>query len=368
MRSGECWERTKPELPTSEIGSSSWPTPDASVSNDGEEPATFEARRQREMANGQNGNGMGTPLAQKVKTWPTPRALDGSCPEQPATWEARRDRKAEEGINLHYPLQVAAAKWPTPNVPNGGRSLSEEQVLAKGTTEDGKRQVGLENVASMWATPRAEDSESCGNHPGIKGGDSLTGQIRNRWATPTARDGESGPGHGAMEGTESLRTEASKWPTPSAKCAEDSQTHRSGDRSEELLLTGAAKSWRTPSSRDWKGPSAASWRERTDGDTTPTLADQVESLDSGLRSLPGPMTETDGLSTSDVSPAPSPPSRRVLNPRFVEALMGWPLGWSAVCACTTGSSAFDSLEMESSPSRPLLPSCSSPSGSSEVGD
>lgn len=39
--------------------------------------------------------------------------------------------------------------WPTPNVPNGGRSMSAEDVAAKGKTAQGKRQVQLENVAKF---------------------------------------------------------------------------------------------------------------------------------------------------------------------------------------------------------------------------
>ena len=55
---------------------SSWPTPDAAVSNDGEEPETFFARREEVKAKGINGNGMGVPLAMAAKAWPTPAARD----------------------------------------------------------------------------------------------------------------------------------------------------------------------------------------------------------------------------------------------------------------------------------------------------
>jgi hypothetical protein len=53
--------------------------------------------------------------------------------------------------------------------------------------------------------------------------------------------------------------------------------------------------YRTPTARDWKGMSAKSWRERTKGDTTPTLPDQ-------LGGTP--------------------------HPAFVEHLMGFPEGWT----------------------------------------
>lgn len=40
--------------------------------------------------------------------------------------------------------------WTTPNVPNGGRVLSAEDVAARGATGKGKRQVGLEMEAKYW--------------------------------------------------------------------------------------------------------------------------------------------------------------------------------------------------------------------------
>jgi hypothetical protein len=47
-------------------------------------------------------------------------------------------------------LQDRACFWPTPSIPGGGRTLSDAEVMAKGKTAKGKRQVGLENVARLW--------------------------------------------------------------------------------------------------------------------------------------------------------------------------------------------------------------------------
>src|SRR5688572_17633924 len=52
---------------------------------------------------------------------------------------------------------------------------------------------------------------------------------------------------------------------------------------------------RAPNARDWKGMSARSWRERTKGDKTPTLPDQIGGTP---------------------------------HPEYVEALMGFPIGWT----------------------------------------
>lgn len=53
------------------------PTPTASNPNDGESLESWEARRQRNLAKGINGNGQGTPLGIAVRLLPTPTAADG---------------------------------------------------------------------------------------------------------------------------------------------------------------------------------------------------------------------------------------------------------------------------------------------------
>jgi hypothetical protein len=54
------------------------PTPTAANPNDGEALESWEARRQRNLAKGVNGNGQGTPLAIAVRLLPTPKANDST--------------------------------------------------------------------------------------------------------------------------------------------------------------------------------------------------------------------------------------------------------------------------------------------------
>lgn len=80
----ECGPKTNTKGPTQiglrgAIERLNWPTPDAAVSNDTEELASWLARRERVKATAQNGNGMGTPLAVAVRmpdAWSTPTASD----------------------------------------------------------------------------------------------------------------------------------------------------------------------------------------------------------------------------------------------------------------------------------------------------
>lgn len=199
MRSGELYERPTWVPAIAGTASSSWPTADAQVMNDGESSETFLTRQARQKAKGINGNGFGLTLAMAAQLWPTV-SVDGlhnrvgvtetsgdglstaaklwTTPQAHDSGQgdaARVGRYATEhgGKNLaddvmlwstpHTSistgpgtsgrdggenLQTQVHMWSTPNVPNGGRSLTDEQVASRGQTEKGKRQVGLENEAS----------------------------------------------------------------------------------------------------------------------------------------------------------------------------------------------------------------------------
>ncbi len=55
---------------------SQWPTPSASVANDGESPQTWHARAAKLKEKHGNGNGAGLPLTVAAVQWPTPAARD----------------------------------------------------------------------------------------------------------------------------------------------------------------------------------------------------------------------------------------------------------------------------------------------------
>jgi len=79
------------------------------------------------------------------------------------------------------------------------------------------------------------------------------------------------------------------------------QNGRVSQHPQSALLSGANafglshEQFRSPNARDWKGMSARSWRERSKGDKTPTLPDQVGGTP---------------------------------HPEFVERLMGFPSEWT----------------------------------------
>lgn len=222
------------------------------------------------------------------KTWPTAGTMrNGEC--------FRRLRSA-----LHI-SESESSSWLTPDVPLGGRTLSARAVDAKGQTDKGKRQVGLNNQAKHWPTARAndwKDSDQPRSRRGLMPDQHLPAAAKH-WPTPTASDyGHNRGGSMGRVGPErpSLSTLVGKtWPTPI-----QSDSKRSGSRNQA-------------GSRAHKGIS---------------LTDAITSTSSHqARTIPN-----DGSESSV--------KRRSLNPQFVEWLMGLPIGW-------TNS---ESLETQSFPS------------------
>lgn len=108
-------------------------------------------------------------------------------PAKRAARTAGGNRRGHQGNELLR----QASEWATPVAPSGGRTLNDAEVLAKGATEAGKRQVDLANQARVWSTPAAVDSESAGSPKRP----ALTAEAR-AWSTPNARDhkGQDIPG------------------------------------------------------------------------------------------------------------------------------------------------------------------------------
>lgn len=258
-------------------------------------------------------------------TWEPPIAASGcsSWPTPDANVSTQSNRSASPGAAARPLLAAAAAMWLTPDVPNGGRTLSAEDVAARGATERGKRQVGLSNQARMWAAPIAKDGEK--RSAGERKGDDLSTQTE-LWHTPkTPMGGPEGRAAKATRGSGGgdLLEQAQAWATPSAR------DWRSGEASDETLtrnsrpLNEQAVNWQTPRSADAGG--GAYQRDRGQkGKERPTLTGQA-----CLFFLPAPKSSPPGegfCSNIPDSPLPSPEKRR-LNARFEEWLMGVPLGW-----------------------------------------
>lgn len=189
-------------------------------------------------------------------------------------------QRVEAGHTLN--LQDQVALWYTPNVPNGGRTLGEG-TSPTGVTADGvKRQVGLENQARWWSTPRSSDGEKDG---------------------PNQAFGAGGIPLPAQSVDVQAYIDSNTWPTPTAM---------NRPRSEETLEKARAVR-----------------KEKAGQNTVPLYLEDLV-----VRYSPqDPLTSTDGVEPST--------ERRSLNPLFVEWLMGWPPGWTLLVSTDFACSATE---------------------------
>jgi hypothetical protein len=163
----------------------------------------------------------------------------------------------------------------------------------------------LTDAIRMWAMPQAHDQHA-GNPERVNrfgtehGGRNLADDV-TPWKTPHGMSNRDAKGKVGGCGGGEFGKQANHWPTPDVP---------NGGRtlSPEVI-------WPTPSARDWK--SETGLENRTE-QHAPNLSQYVY-----LTSLPDP-----AIPDGPGSCGSGPTSHRRLNPRFVEWLMGLPIGWS----------------------------------------
>jgi hypothetical protein len=292
--------------------------------------------------------------------WPTPRSTD---------WKAGANKigrsTAAQTAKAGWNLYEAVRMWPTPNVPNGGRKPKGGVMTETGMTPDGKkRQVGLENAVTMTfaepvssqltlfaeafpasrtrsladvpaattratSGPNSPDSfasvdpdgswrKTCQGYSQV----TLDGSLETFCETwPRAGMTRSGTAYRRPNSAPLTDAIASgSWPTPDAGAFNLTETPstvlaRQAEQKARgingngfgLRLATAAQMWPTPASRDFRSPSLK--------------VGQPEYFRAPTAGIPLP--EAIGGQ---------------LNPTWVEWLMGYPLGWTALKAWGTRSS------------------------------
>lgn len=267
MRNGQCFERPMLELRTAETDSSSWPTAAAA---DGE-------RTSETMMRG-NPTLLG---AARGAQWPTPAAQeDQRSPEAHMKMRSELPGGPRSTVSS---LTVAAKMWPTATAMDARGSGSSEY-------SDGVSVTLTDAAARNWPTPRASANE-------------------NRTGTVGPTHGES---HGRLLAGEAA---AHEWPTPKASTGGPDYA-KEGRSSTGLALPAVATNWATPTATDGKGAivdpggdQALMRQSRGEGGAS-------KLPDHAVLFLRDPTTEQPGKER-----------RPVLNPRFVERLMGLPIGW-----------------------------------------
>lgn len=180
--------------------------------------------------------------------------------------------------------------WPTPTAHDAKNGRGQNNLFTDGHYYP----HDLADAVKLFPTPRREDGESCGNHPGVV--DSLTGFVK-MFPTPSSADAIRGGHHGRGASSPTLAS-AVKFPTPTSSRTGD-YTVDGKTKTRRASLQGTAKMLPTPKARDWKGQSQRGIHRPGD-----SLANQDR----------GDGTVIGGK----------------LNPTWVEWLMNFPLGWTAL--------------------------------------
>lgn len=165
---------------------------------------------------------------------------------------------------------------------------------------------------------RASAQDTSGPGSSSSGGAGLGSTQAQTWKTPTAvharhctytRD-KGDPGKERL----TLPGQATAWPTATTADADQTRQYARGNPSLGLM----ASSWPTVTTSD--GENGPGNHGREGGLNLRTAAAWPAPASTPSPSPQGPTTPQAGSTTSSPS--------RVLNPLFVEALMGWPIGWS----------------------------------------
>jgi hypothetical protein len=180
--------------------------------------------------------------------------------------------------------------WPTPRVPNGGQGLPADAVLTSKTaayTPDGKKlTVSLPAAVKMWPTPRAQDSKHAAATPYELSRAPVVDLLHVRvaraqmWPTPRATDGTRG--------------EAGLW-----------ELQRKPKQDRLNVRVAREQIWPTPTATD------------------ATKGGPNQRYSSGGTALTASVCKTG----------------QVLNPAWVELLMGFPLGWTRIPGEKDGKTA-----------------------------
>jgi hypothetical protein len=245
-----------------------------------------------------------------IKTyWPTPQAHDAQGGKTPVQALETRERTGAGVSNLNEEIHL----WPTPSVPNGGRQPAPG-ISATGVTLDGKkRQVELAHAVQkhqigqpMWATPRSGMSAGSNDvewKPGQK---------------PT-KDGK--PITTSL--TDQVKLTEQMWPTIRASDGENGGPNMRGSHG-DFMLPSAVNHWMTPRSSE----AAHSGRVAANHGGQTGLAEQTKAL----------ATKTGKL-----------------NPRWVETLMGLPVGWTMPSCANPWTIALTNSDSSETALTPMLP-------------
>lgn len=243
-----------------------------------------------------------TKSSETYNAWAT--ALRRACGQRRKS-EPLTDESESSSSESERPKVTAAMVKALRDRTGGGLVDCRAALIKFGDTERAAEEINKPLV--NWRTP---DTQTCGGPQDLQRraghGIRLQDQVHDLWPTALTKDSEEagfGPSQAARK-TQPLNVVASLWPTSTAMDSESSARQGYvGKGNPGTTLTDAARNFPTPSASDYGSSQNGICAGKPSGGP--------ESLSTRARngSLPGG-------------------GKGSLNPIFVEALMGWPLGWT----------------------------------------
>jgi hypothetical protein len=259
-----------------------------------------------------------------VQNWVTPRTSGTSTRPNKTT--------PRQGLTLIEQAREQEKMWRTPSVAEEKNQNTSTQIYLQ-------NQVGA--TPKAWATPKASDPQHSGpNMRDSAGNYALPAQaVREQWATPIMGDSHlaSTPEVAQKrieEGKVTLsRQIAAQWATPRSGKTTDENPETWAVRQAKgdvatMPLTAQVKAWATPQAHDAQGPK------------TPEQIAAMRAKGHGVKNLNeqacwGTTTARDHKSGrgneereyKELTPMVERTQTGKLNPRWVETLMGLPVGW-----------------------------------------
>ncbi len=222
-----------------------------------------------------------------------------------------------------------SSSWPTISVKKSKNSV--------GKSQEHRNSIPLGTMAAMqsWPTPNAQvsqDGESPETWLKRKEAMKAKGYNGNGCGTPLTIAVQL-HGQAAPASSSSLGSHQGLWPTPEGMAG--GKTSRGGNRKDELLLSGMVKQWATPQAHDAQGPKTLEQiaAMRAKGHGVKNLNEQA------CWGTPTARDHKSGRGNEDrqyeeLTPMVERQQSGKLNPRWVETLMGLPIGWT-MPSCTS---------------------------------
>ena len=321
------YQVNRPKLGKSRSGQAA-PVSPSTDGNRQESWATPEAKNHvgyQVGADGKKWPRLGSQVKDLRESWPTPCANNPNEGETLESWDRRQAlnrAKHNNGNGAGTPLaiKVKQEQWATPSTMDHINVVRNPEERSPAANKGGCK--NLREEVHQWATPNTMDHLDCRSAEGVikiatgaRKGRSMPSNLREQVDPQTVDIYQ--------------KTKEDSWATPRAGATDNSRPNNKGG----IPLGDQARreeQWATPQSRDAKGAEGRMIR----GGQYSDLPSQTEVAQTGQ------WNRDNGK----------------LNPRWVETLMGLPIGWtmpSCSSPLTIELTSCDCLEMESS--QPLQP-------------